>query len=169
MSLALQDAGHHPVALDVSPGAIEVCARRGVRHTFLGTVDDLAARSPERFAAILPVGRTWPSSNPRSERARFSTSCADWVSPDVVVMGTCPDPYVTENPHHLAYHELNRRRGRLAGQVRMRVRFERLATDRFDYLFVSPTELSSLAAAARWEVETATEPDPGYLAVLRPR
>lgn len=40
-ALALQQRGHEVVALDVSPGAIEVCRDRGVEQVFLGTTEDL--------------------------------------------------------------------------------------------------------------------------------
>src|SRR5262245_63997675 len=42
-SLVLQERGQDVVALDVSPGAVEVCRRRGLKQVFLGTVADLAA------------------------------------------------------------------------------------------------------------------------------
>ena len=40
-SLAAQNRGLDVTALDVSPGAIEVCRARGVEKTFLGTLEDL--------------------------------------------------------------------------------------------------------------------------------
>ena len=42
-ALALQAMGRQVLAVDVSPGAVEVCRRRGVVSTSLGTVHDLAA------------------------------------------------------------------------------------------------------------------------------
>lgn len=44
--LALQSRGHEPMALDVSPGAVEVCRRRGVRRTILGPIEELADTDP---------------------------------------------------------------------------------------------------------------------------
>lgn len=52
-ALALQAMGKEVLALDVSPGAIEVCRRRGVVSTFLGTVHDLAVSRPEPFDSCL--------------------------------------------------------------------------------------------------------------------
>lgn len=52
-ALALQAMGKEVLALDVSPGAIEVCRRRGVVSTFLGTVHDLAVSGPEPFDSCL--------------------------------------------------------------------------------------------------------------------
>lgn len=167
-SLALQEAGHRPVALDVSPGAVEVCTRRGIERTFLGTVDDLAGRDPEPFDTILLMGSNLALLESAERAGPMLGALRRVGAPDVRVIGTCRDPYVTDSPDNLSYHELNRRRGRMPGQVRMRIRFGRLATDWFDYLFVSPAELETLTHAAGWEIESVTEPDPGYLAVLRP-
>jgi hypothetical protein len=42
---------------------------------------------------------------------------------------------------HRAYHERNRALGRLPGQIRLRVRYQNLATPWFDYLFASVEEI----------------------------
>lgn len=169
LTLALQEAGHRPVALDVSPGAIEVCAARGVRDTFLGTVDDLARCAPDPFDTIVLMGSNLALLESVWRAGPMLDTLRRLGSPDVSVIGSCRDPYLTTDPDHLEYHELNRSRGRMPGQVRMRVRFARMATEWFDYLFLSPAELETLTHAAGWEIEHVTDPDPGYLAVLRPR
>lgn len=169
ISLALQAEGHPVVALDVSPGAIEVCARRGVTQTFLGTVDALARRDPEPFDTILLMGSNLALLESAARAGPMLDTLRRLGASDVTVIGTCRDPYLTDSRDNLSYHESNRRRGRMAGQVRMRIRFERLATDWFDYLFVSPAELARLTHDAGWDIAHITAPDPGYLAVLRPR
>src|SRR5215469_2807903 len=55
-SLVLQERGQDVVALDVSPGAIEVCRRRGVHQVYLGTVAELAATRPAPFDSVLMLG-----------------------------------------------------------------------------------------------------------------
>ena len=54
------------------------------------------------------------------------------------------DPYGTKDPHDLAYHERNRRRGRLGGQIRLRVRYKAYATPWVDYLMVSFDEMEEI-------------------------
>lgn len=52
------------------------------------------------------------------------------------------DPVFGEVPAiHAAYHAMNRSRGLLPGQIRLRVRFRELSTPWFDWLFCSPSEL----------------------------
>jgi hypothetical protein len=53
----------------------------------------------------------------------------------------------------------------MGGQITMRIRYQRLATDWFDWLVLSPEELTEIAASAGWRV---AEMLPGvlYAAVL---
>ena len=54
--------------------------------------------------------------------------------------GAWIDPYQTSEPGHLAYHERNRRAGRMPGQVTIRLRYQRLASAWFGLLWMSLTE-----------------------------
>lgn len=167
-SLAIEAAGHEAVALDVSPLAVAVCAARGLEHTFIGTVDALAAEDGKPFDAIAMMGSNLALFEAPQRARQMLDIFRALGGRDVSVVGTCRDPYVTDNPDHLSYHDLNRDRGRMPGCARLRVRFERLATEWFDYLFASPAELANLVAAAGWKLADVTEPGPDYLAVLRP-
>jgi hypothetical protein len=84
-----------------------------------------------------------------------------------MIAGTCLDPYRSGGREHLAYHERNRAAGRMAGQIRMRVRYGKLATDWWDYLFMSPEELRTLAAGTRWRIEDMREDGLLYPARMR--
>jgi len=54
------------------------------------------------------------------------------TSPNARIIAETGDPYKTDDPAHLEYHGLNRERGRMGGQVRIRVRFKKYATKSFD-------------------------------------
>ena len=167
-SLALQAKGDEPLALDTSPGAIEVCRERGVRRTFLGTISALAEEEPEPFDAALLMGNNLGLLGSKEESTVFLDTLRRLLVADGLVVGTCINPYLTEDPAHLAYHQTNREVGRMSGHLTLRARYGLLATDWFNWLLVSPDELTDLAALSGWRVEEATEPQPFYLAVLRP-
>lgn len=167
-SLVLQNRGCDVVALDVSSGAIQVCQQRGVHHTFLGTVFDLLDTAPEPFDALILMGNNLALLQSLAKAKGMFDAMRELLRPNGVVVGTCLDPYLTDDPDHLAYHESNRAAGRPPGQIRMRFRHRRIATEWFSILFLSPNELAELAARSGWEVIEVTEPDPTYLAVLRP-
>lgn len=63
------------------------------------------------------------------------------AAPGARLLGLGTDPYATTTPEHLAYHESNQRRGRIPGQLRIRVRHGNVATGWFDYLLASVSEL----------------------------
>lgn len=169
LSLALQDRGHSAVALDTSPGAVEVCRARGLENTFLGPIEALAEKDdiePFDFAGLLGHNLGLLGSRKQSQ-AVFAT-LRRLLHPNGRIVGTCMDPYATDRPIHLRYHEANRRAGRLGGRIVLRVRYETMTTDWFDYLFTTPTELDELARTAGWRVQDASEPNPTYVAVLKP-
>jgi len=167
-ALVLQQLGHEVVALDVSPGAIEVCRERGVEQTFLGTIHELAETDPEPFDAAILLGHNLALLGSPEASGPFLDSLRSLLKPDGVVVGNTLDVYRTDDPIHLAFHQANRDRGRLPGQLTLRVTFEDTVGDWFDYLFVAPEELTELVERSGWRIEDMTEPNPSYLAVLRP-
>jgi hypothetical protein len=99
----------------------------------------------------------------------FFRAARDIGTDNVRLVGTMLDPFVTDNPVHLAYHESNRAAGRLPGNVRIRVRCQDLASDWFDLLWLSVEELQTIALRCDWEM-TAVEPVGIIYAVeLQPR
>jgi SAM-dependent methyltransferase len=175
-ALHLQQTGREAVALDVSPLAVEVCRRRGVRQAAVGTAAALAAAGGAAggpFDAFLLLGNNLGLLGGAAAAPRLLSALAAVAAPGAVLLGQGMDPFRTQNPVHLAYHARNRALGRLPGQIRMRVRHRELATPWFDYLFVPPDELAPLLAGTAWSLEHLERPAGeagaagGYVAVLR--
>ena len=76
------------------------------------------------------------------------------------------DVHGTDDPAHLRYQAQNRKRGRVAGQVRIRVRFRERATPWFDYLMVSRSELEQLLDGTGWVIGRTIESEDTYIAVI---
>jgi hypothetical protein len=87
------------------------------------------------------------------------------------IVATSCDPYATDVPEQLAYHQRNRARGRMAGQLRIRVRHRLRASPWFDFLIASPGELEELLEQTPWRVERliTDESSPYYAMVLERR
>ena len=167
-SVALQNRGCEPTALDISPGAVEVCRQRGIKRTFQGSVFDLLEAPVDSFDSLILMGNNLSLLQSDARAAGMFDAMRELLNPGGSVIGTCLDPYITDNPDHLSYHEANRAAGRFPGQIRMRFRYRRLASDWFNILFMSPAELRALAERSGWAVVGTTNPDPDYVAVLRP-
>ncbi len=95
---------------------------------------------------------------------RFASMTTD----DGKIIAETMDPYQTENPAHLAYHRFNRERGRMSGQLRLRIRYKQYATPWFDYLFVSKSELEDILVGTGWAIERYIDSrKPTYIAILK--
>ena len=67
---------------------------------------------------------------------RFLDTLHRLSRPGATIIGTGRDPFTTDDPDNLAYHQRNRDRGRHPGQLVIRVRWRYLATPWFDYWFL---------------------------------
>ena len=52
------------------------------------------------------------------------------------------------------YEGINLRKGRMAGQGRLRVRYKRYRTPWFDYLFASEAEIAEILEGTGWGIKT---------------
>lgn len=151
VSLYAQEQGHEVLATDISPLAVEVCRRRGVRRTEVVPVTGLD-RSLGTFTTIVMYGNNWGLMGTPGRATWLLRRFRQFTTPDAVILAECCDPYNTDSPDHLAYHERNRARGRMPGQLRLRVRYRGACTPWFDYLFVSPDEMGEMVADAGWRI-----------------
>lgn len=169
VTLHLQDRGHEVMAIDNSPLAIEVARRRGVRDARVLSITDVDAKLGN-FDTIVMLGNNF-GLFASARRARILLRRFSAMTPPTKgrIVAEALDPYATEDPDHLEYHERNRQRGRLPGQIRMRVRHRRCVTPWFDYLFVAQDELEELLEDTDWTLtRTIASPAGSYVVVLEP-
>lgn len=165
LALHLQERGREVVAVDVSPGAVEACRRRGVHDVRLLSIDDVDA-SVGPFETIVMFGNNFGLFASRTKARRLLRRFHELTTARGRIVAETRDVYDTNDPSHLRYHERNRRRGRMGGQIRLRVRYRDRATPWFDYLMVSREELSDLVAGTGWRlVRTLDSPDT-YVAII---
>ncbi|TCO61153.1 class I SAM-dependent methyltransferase [Actinocrispum wychmicini] len=164
-SLPLQRTGVDVVGLDVSPGAVDVCLRRTLRSAVLGGIDSLGGS--ERFDSFLLLGKNLGLLESREQGPRLLTRLAEIANPGARIVGTCVDPYLLEGDHHKHYLAANRDSGRMSGQMRLRLRYQQMATEWFDYLFLSSTELEEMVHGTGWSVTDLTREGSGYAIVAR--
>jgi SAM-dependent methyltransferase len=166
VALHLQAQGLDVLATDNSPLAIEVCRRRGVRAAEVIPITRLSAKLGH-FETIIMFGNNFGLFG-NLRRARWLLRRFHRMTGErACILAESNNPYASENPHHLAYREKNRQRGRFSGQLRIRVRFQTYKTPWFDYLLVSPEEMKSIVAGTGWRIEKFyTSPGSTYCAHL---
>jgi SAM-dependent methyltransferase len=162
VALELQRRGRSVVGIDISPGAVEVAGERGVRDVRLlafEAVDD----SIGQFDTIVMLGNNFGLFGSPSKARRLLRRLRPLA--DRIVAASI-DPHATEDPAHLAYQERNRRRGRMAGQLRLRVRYRDLIGPWFNYLFVSPDEMASILEGTQWRITRLLQSGSAYYVAI---
>lgn len=168
-ALELQRRGMAVTGLDISPGAIAVARERGLRDTVVTSVDDYT-RAATRYDTFLLLGNNLGLLEGAERAPAFLGALAALAKPGARIVAQGTDPYGTTDPVHVAYHRRNRERGRLGGQLRLRLRYRQLATGWFDYLNCSAQELEQLVAGTPWRIKSIDAEDrPYYLAVMELR
>jgi len=165
-ALYLQRKGLDVLGIDTSPLAVRVCRHRGLKHVRLMSVNQISP-ALGTFTTVLMLGNNFGLfANP--ERARWLLRRLHGTADqDARIIAETVDIYQTDNPFHRPYHRLNRQKGRMAGQVRMRVRYQKYATPWFDYLFVSRKEMEKIVHGTGWAVQRLIPPSgPLYIAVI---
>jgi SAM-dependent methyltransferase len=167
VSLYLQNQGHEVLGIDNSPLALEVCRLRGVKHTSPTPITRIG-KQLGIFDTIVMLGNNFGLfGNPKRARwllRRFK----GLTSTHARIIAESNDIYQTDAPYHLAYHELNRSRGRLPGQIRLRIHFRHHKSPWFDYMMVSKEEMEAILAGTGWVVSRyiQVQDEPRYVAII---
>ncbi|RNJ25802.1 class I SAM-dependent methyltransferase [Halosegnis longus] len=155
------------VGIDVSPGAVAVSRERGVdaREVDVTETTQLAGE----FDTVVMFGNTFGLVGTRERAPRVLDALAQVTTDDARILADTRDPHATDDAVHREYHNLNRRRGRLPGALRVRSRYETTATPWFDLLTVSPDELREVLAPSPWDLREVVASDErgSYVAELR--
>jgi SAM-dependent methyltransferase len=167
-SLYLQEKGFDVTGIDISPGAVKVCKLRGLKKAFTRPITEVDKFKPGTFDTILMLGNNFGLFGSAKAAKSLLQKLYRITSSDARIIAGTRNPYKTSNPNHLQYHRLNRKRGRMPGQIRMRVRFEKTVGAWLDYLFVSPEEMEDVLRETGWQVEKFIAPtEANYFAVIR--
>lgn len=168
-SLCLQKHGFEVVPIDNSPGAIKVCQLRGLKRARVIPIENIGRFKPDSFDTIIMFGNNFGLFGSPAKAKKILKTMYRITSPAGRIVTQSRDPYKTKDENHLEYHKLNRKRGRMPGQLRIRVRFERFVGPWFDYLFVSKSEMKNIVRGSGWKVTEfiSSAKDANYCAVLR--
>jgi SAM-dependent methyltransferase len=165
VALHLQEREQEVVAIDVSPGAIEACRRRGVRDPRLLSIDEIDG-SLGLFDTIVMLGNNFGLFANARKAKRLLRRFSRLTTARGRIIAESRDVYQTDDPAHLRYQAQNQKRGRMPGQIRIRVRFRERATPWFDYLMVSKSELTELLDGTGWVIRRTLEAEETYIAII---
>jgi SAM-dependent methyltransferase len=167
-SLYLQKRGHDVLGIDISPLAVKVCKLRGLRHAETKSITEVDS-SLGRFDTLLMMGNNFGLFGGLRQAKKLLRRFYNLTSPAARIIAESIDIYKPPiSPVHRQYHLRNIRRGRMAGQVRMRIRYLKYATPWFDYLLVSKNEMRSILQGTGWKLNRVipSKKGPVYVAIM---
>lgn len=153
VSLYLQERGQEVTSIDTSPLAVRVCRLNGVKDARMMALEDIGKFNPDSFDSVVMFGHNFGLLCSKSMAKRLLNAMRRITAENAVIIAESRDPYITDNPVHFEYHKRNRDRGRMPGQLRLRVRFMQYSTDWHYYLYVSKPEMKDLLKGTGWKVE----------------
>lgn len=166
VALHLQKKGHDVVGIDNSPLSIRVCKKRGLKKARVLSITQVAA-TLGTFDTIVMMGNNFGLFGSFRRARRLLKMMYRITSERGRILAESADPYNTELPEHLDYHKRNRTKGRMSGQLRIRIRYNKLATPWFDYLLASRDEVRQILDGTGWEVPRFIDgPGPTCIMVL---
>jgi SAM-dependent methyltransferase len=151
VTLHLQKQGVDVTGIDTSPLAVRASRTRGARRVWRLSIDHLASRIGS-FDTLVLLGNNFGIFGSPQRLHALLSEWGDRTSGEARILAESMDPYHDVPLLHRAYRRWNRERGRIPGQVRLRVRYRDWATPFFEWLFVSPGEMQSLLRGTGWHV-----------------
>ena len=168
VALHLQERGHDVVAIDLSPGAVEACRRRGVRDARVLALEDVD-ESLAPIDTVVMYGNNFGLFASHAKAKRLLRRLHRLTSDAARIIAETRDARTSDDHSHVRYRERNVARGRMPGQIRLRVRFRDLATPWFDYLMVGRDELLELIDGTGWTLAQTIDSDDTYIAIIEKR
>ena len=150
-SLHLQDKGFGVVGIDNSPLAIEVCRRQGLKDARVVSITEISSALGVFDTVLLLGGNFGLFGNPQRAK-RLLRRLHRLTSDRGRIVTASGDPRATNDPDHLAYHAANLAKGKLAGQLRIRVRYKRFASPWIEFFWVSKQEMEQILEDTGWAV-----------------
>lgn len=166
--LYLQEKGLEVLGIDNSPLAIEVCKQRGVENVSLTPFSMVSSRLGI-FDTIVMFGNNFGLFESYTKAKHRLRKFTRLTTPQARILAESNDIYQTDDLDHLAYQAYNRQRGRMSGQIRLRVRHRNFIGRWFDYLMVSKDEMEEIVGGTGWQVERFIDAPEGplYIAILK--
>jgi SAM-dependent methyltransferase len=167
VALYLQERGFRVTAIDNSPLAVKTTRTRGVKDARVLPFQYIRHVRRRRYSTVIMFGNNFGLFGSHSRAKRLLRDLHRITAPGAVLLAESLDPYKTDDAAHLKYQRANVAKGRMAGQIRIRVRYRDCVRPWFDYLLVSPQEMVKIVDGTDWAVERlVSDGGPLYVGVI---
>ncbi|MCX6647372.1 MAG: class I SAM-dependent methyltransferase [bacterium] len=163
VALYLQEQGFDVVGIDLSPGAIETCVKRGVKDARLHNI--LESPLDEKFDAILMLGYNLGIAATHANVAPYLDRMKSMLNPGGRIIFNQVNWQRTEKPEHLKFHEAMRKIGRYPVEMTLKIVYGKLE-ETFGWCLTSQEELVDIAKTVGLKPEAIIDCGGIYGAVL---
>ena len=161
----LQNLGHEVVGIDLAPGAVEACKKRGVKNVYHMSAADLSFADGE-FDTIIMFGNNFGVLGDDDSIIKMLKTFHRITSKDGIIIARSGDIVKTDVQEHLDYHKLNLDRGRPKGLIKMRVKYRDCVGEWGDLRLATPEEMKYLAENSGWKLERKYQNGVPYVGIL---
>ena len=165
-ALHLQRKGYDVTGIDSSPLCIRVARSRGLKKARVLPIEEIGALQPGAFETVLLMGNNFGLFGSLSKARRLLRRLQTITTEDATILACSADLRIRADGTDRAYMARNRRKGKLPGQLRIRVRFRDVIGHWFDFLFVSKRELQMILIGTGWEVRRFIQGKHGAFAAI---
>lgn len=166
-TLYLQEEADDVVGIDISPLAVRVCRLRGVRNAQVMSITQVSSKKLGIFDTVIMLGNNFGLFGSWKRAKWLLKRLHNMTSEEGRIIGETLDPHQTTEPAHLTYQKHNLKKGRMAGQARIRIRYKKHLTPWMDYLFVSKDEMQRIVQDTGWGIKQFIDSKgSGYVAVI---
>ena len=166
-AIYLQDAGLDVTGIDVSPLAIAVCRKRGLKRAGVMSAARLAS-TLGKFDSIVMLDGNFGLLGDHHQARWLLRRLWNMTSREGRIITGTYDPSLQADASDCAYAQRNSERGNLPGLLRLRVRYRDYGTGWFDYLVASQSDMKAILSGTGWQVDRFIETgDRRYSAIIR--
>ena len=120
--LYLQKMGFDVTGIDVSPYAVKTCDFRGIKKVYLKSVFQM--REKNTYNTILMMGNNFGLVKNPIHSIKVFKKIHSLTKDNAIIIAQSRSPYETNNKNHIKYQKSNTEKGKMPGQLKIRVRYQ---------------------------------------------
>ena len=164
-ALYLQNQDYQVTGIDISPLAVEVSEKRGLKDARIMDIKKVDEHFDD-IDTVLMLGNNFGLFGGKDRAELLLKKLKNATSEDCTIIAESMDPHETEKDYHLEYHKKNLQKGRLPGRLVIRSRNKKYATPWFDYLLVSQKEMREVLENTDWDVKKTIDGEGRYICLI---
>ncbi len=150
--LYLQKKGFDVMGIDISPLAVKVCKKRGIKNAKVLSITQVSSKMGF-FETILMFGGSFGLFGNPERAKRLLKRFHKMTSERARIIALTCDPYQAVSRESKQYRKFNRVRGRMPGQFRFRIRYKKYVTPWSNWLVVSKEEMAGILRGTGWGIK----------------